>query len=164
MKLEKQKRNDFDIWLNENGAIYSIIPVPKNLCYHFCLPETFYQTILQLGSCGNSLRYLIKQKYPDTILTDVDIEDYSEYSDNFIQEDAYSFIKTTVNQYDYSIVDLATTDDVCDFITELDFQLNLKRISKQGVINCGSNYKDFSLLKCTKKIKAEGNHLYFWER
>ncbi len=44
-----------------------------------------------------------------------------------------------------------------------DFQKHLKKISKKGVINCGTYSEDFVHLKCTKKLKAEENNLYFWE-
>jgi len=163
MKLEKEIVNDRHFWFGPNKAIYSMIPPYKNFCFHYFLPETFKPTILQLGVCGNSFRYLLKEKYPNTILTDVDIEDYSENSDNFIQLDALEFLKTTINFYDYSIVDIANTSDIDEIIFTEEFQLNLKNKSKSGVINCGSYERNFIHLPCIKRIKAEGNSLYFWE-
>jgi hypothetical protein len=163
MKLEKTILNNREVWMGPDNCFYSMIPPYENFCFRYFLPDTFQYTILQLGSCGNSFRYLLKEKYPDTILTDVDIEDYSECSDNFIQADAFEFVKNTSNFYDYSIVDLANTTNVCEEIYDEDFQKHLKRISKKGVINCGTYNEDFVHLKCTKKIKAEENNLYFWE-
>jgi len=84
MKLEKTILNNREVWMGPDNCFYSMIPPYENFCFRYFLPDTFQYTILQLGSCGNSFRYLLKEKYPDTILTDVDIEDYSECSDNFI--------------------------------------------------------------------------------
>jgi len=164
MKLEKKIINKIAYWFGPKRAIYSMIPSRDNYCFNYFLPDEEKNTILQLGVCGNTFRYLLKQKYPNSFLTDVDIEDYSENSDYFIQSDALEFLKTTKNFYDYCVVDIACSTDADKQIFNEDFQINLKKCAKSGVINCGSYEKDFAHLPCIKKIKAEGNNLYFWEQ
>lgn len=164
MKLEKEIVSEKAFWFGPGKIIYSMIPPSSNFCFHYFLPDSPKNTILQLGVCGNSFRYLLKEKYPNTILTDVDIEDYSENSDNFIQSDALEFLKTTKNFYDYSVVDISSKLDINEQIFTEEFQLNLKNKSKSGVINCGTYEKDFIHLPCIKRIKAENNNLYFWEK
>lgn len=162
MIITKETQNKITTWKNEQGSIYSIIPPPEEYCFNFFLPETEKSNILQLGSCGNTFRFLLKQIYPNTKLTDVDIEDYSEFSDNFVLCDARDFIKNTSQIFDYSVVDLATTQNVCEFIFEKEFQENLKKISYEGVINAGNYENKFSYLNCIKSIKSMSNNLIFW--
>jgi hypothetical protein len=164
MKLEKEIVNGREFWFGPDKTIYSMIPPFENFCFKYFLPDTFKSTILQLGVCGNSFRFLLKEKYPGVILTDVDIEDYSENSDNFIQADALEFLKNSHEFFEYSVVDIANTSDMDEKIFTDEFQVNLKKCCKSGVINCGSYEKNFIYLPCIKRIKAEGNNLYFWEQ
>jgi|688.fasta_scaffold00302_30 hypothetical protein len=164
MKLKKEIVNNREFWFGPDKAIYSMVPPYSNLCFNYFLPDSYKNKILQLGVCGNSFRYLLKEKFPKSILMDVDIEDYSENSDNFVQLDALEFLRTTSELFDYSVVDISKNTDVDEIIFDEEFQIFLKTKSLSGVINCGTYEKEFVHLKCTKKIKAENNILYFWER
>jgi len=120
---------------------FSVYPPTKYLTFApwiYMVPQYKPESVLMLGYAGGTVAGLIKLLYGDVPITAVDInprEDENIYDVNFIQADAFEYIKTAP-KFDCVIVDCFQDDtDPCGFIKTQEFADNLTRIANYIIIN-----------------------------
>jgi spermidine synthase len=127
--------------MTNNSNILSVYPATKYLTFGvwvYLVPQYKPESVLMLGYAGGTAVGLIKLLYGDVPITAVDInprEDENRYDVNFIQQDAFEYVKTAP-KFDCVIVDcFQDDDDPCGFIKTQEFANNLTRIANYIIIN-----------------------------
>lgn len=124
---------------NKFQDVQSVYPPTKYLTFGvwiYLVPQYKPESVLMLGYADGTAAGLIRLLYGDVPITGVDIEPCeNRYGVEFIQADAFEFVKTC-GKYDCVIVDCFQSDaDPCGFITSKEFADNLTRIANYIIIN-----------------------------